>query len=81
MTINGLKKILDKLCADGRGRYAVCVDKDTFRHPCEADGTTILNVETVDFEPVLQSDDDGGIKINKDGTESHRQCLVFKGGT
>lgn len=64
---------------NGAGRRPVCVSKTTFTHPCEGDGATILNVQDAFLQMIPQSDDDGGTKINKDGSESMRGCLVLVG--
>ena len=78
-TVNQLKKRLDKLADDGYGKCPVAVSKTTFRDPCEDDGCTILNVEGIGVVRVPQSDGDGCIKVNKDGSESSRLCVVLAG--
>jgi hypothetical protein len=64
--------LLGKMIANGEGRRPVCISKTTFTHPCEGDGATILNVQ----DAFLQM---GGTKVNKNGSESMRGCLVLVG--
>lgn len=79
MTISKLHQRLGKMIANGAGRRLVCVSKTTFTHPCEGDGCTILDVQDAFLQMIPQSDGDGGTKINKDGSESMRGCLVLVG--
>lgn len=79
MTIAALHRILDRYIAAGSGRARVCVDKESFTHPLEADGCRILDVHMAEVRHVLICDDDGGIKQNKDGTEASRTCFVLYG--
>lgn len=80
LTVGRLHKILGEMVADGRARRPICINKDSFWHPLESDGVVILDVTEVKEQCVIQSDDDGGAKTNKDGTESLRQCVVLGGG-
>lgn len=80
MTINQLHKYLGKLIDAGNGRRRVCVDKETFYHPLEADGATVLEVNEAGMSYINNLDDDGGVKINKDGTESMTLVCVLGGG-
>lgn len=80
ITVAALHKKLSALLAAGHERKPVCIDKSTFHHPLEQDGAVVLNVETVcnpTFIPY--ADDDGGTKINKDGSESGRYVVLLKG--
>jgi len=79
MTINKLQKLLAKLIEEGHGRKRVCVDKATFKHPLEEDGAVILGVEAAAIQIFPMLDDDGGVKILADGTESRHTALVFRG--
>jgi hypothetical protein len=79
ITVGKLHKFLGELVAKGHARKPVCIDKATFHHPLESDGATILEVEKGRFMWIPMIDDDGGVKQNKDGTESGRQCLVLRG--
>lgn len=80
ITVARLHKLLGKMIEDGHGRKPVCIAKQTFTHPCEDDGITILNVRGVkDPMWIARSDDDGGTKWNKDGTESGTVCIVLVG--
>ena len=81
ITVSALYKKLEKLVKEGHGRKPVCIDKSSFSHPCEEDGAVVIGVEEVTrphWIPTL--DDDGGQKINKDGSESGRAVMVLKGG-
>lgn len=78
-TVNQLKKRLDALVASGYGRLPVVVSKSTFTHNCEGDGVTILDVTGSGTVRVPNSDDDGGTKYNKDGSESSRLCYMLVG--
>ena len=78
-TVDRLISTLVKLRDQGHGRKPVCVSKTTFIHNCENDGVTILEVAGVGLMLITNSDDDGGTKWNKDGTESRRFCVVLAG--
>ena len=79
MTLNQLYKRLGKLIEKGHGRKAVCVDKESFRDNRESDGCTILDIVCVDVRFIVNADDDGGAKINKDGTENGSARIIFGG--
>lgn len=81
MTLNQLKKHIDKLVAKGAGRYRVSVAKESFRDNREADGCTILPVEHVDTDWIPDADDDGGTATNKDGTVRGRWIVVLGGAS
>lgn len=81
VTVNQLYKQLGDLIKDGEGRRRVCVAKDSFHHNCETDGVTILEVAGLQVEMVHNSDDDGGTKVNKDGSESYSRLCVLYGGS
>ena len=79
-TVAALHKTLGKLVAAGHGRKPVQVNKATFTHPCEMDGTVILDIVEVQgpkWIPIC--DDDGGTKWNKDGTESGKTVVILAG--
>jgi hypothetical protein len=80
VNVSQLHKTLGALIAVGHGRKPVCVNKFSFSHPLEADGAVILDVEAVEGPHfVAMTDDDGGTKWNKDGTESGRMTVILKG--
>lgn len=80
MTINQLHKITSDLIAKGAGRRAVCIAKDTFSHPLEPDGCTILDVESAELKIYELMDADGGSDCRKDGTVKTRTSLTLFGG-
>ena len=79
MTVGKLHRILGELITAGHGRKPVCVAKETFVDNRESDGVTILNLYTVRRERIAMADDDGGIAINKDGSEKSRAVVVLGG--
>ncbi|MEM9414963.1 MAG: hypothetical protein AAGA29_05725 [Planctomycetota bacterium] len=80
MTAKQLHDLLGVLIQQGHARKPVRVDKSSFRHPLEDDGCVILDIEKVTLRSVPNIDDDGGSKMNKDGSESYRQTIVLDGG-
>lgn len=79
-TVARLHKHLGELIAEGHGRKPVCVDKSTFGHPLEEDGAVILDVAHVGpVRWIGMADDDGGTKVNKDGTEAGRYVIIISG--
>lgn len=81
MTVTKLHRLLGEQIKKGNGRKPVCISKETFRHNCESDGVTILEVCTVALKWVPTADDDGGGKYNQDGTEAGRQTVVLGGSS
>jgi hypothetical protein len=80
MTVQRLHKQLGALIEAGHGRKTVCVDKESFSHPLEADGAVILDVLCVDGPKWIGiSNDDGGTNWNKDGTESSKHVVILSG--
>lgn len=79
MNINKLHKITAEIIAKGGGRRGVCISKDTFTHKLEADGTTILSVESGSLESFEMADDDGGTKTRADGSTVYGMALVLAG--
>lgn len=79
MTVTQLYRLLGALVAEGKGRQQVCIDKATFRHNCESDGVTILQVRSVEERWVPLSDDDGGIATTAKGRERGSSCAVLYG--
>lgn len=79
MTAYKLHKELSKLIEQGHARKPVTIDKETFIHPLECDGAMILPVDFFVVEWIPNADDDGGVKINKDGSESGKVNVVLKG--
>lgn len=80
MTINQLHKLTGKLIAQGAGRRAVCISKDTFKHPLESDGATILDVSSASLKVFEMMDDDGGGKTLANGRTATKAALVLEGG-
>lgn len=80
MTVARLHKILGSMIEAGNGRRPVCVDKESFYHPLEADGATILHVTDADAKTINMTDDDGGTAVNADGSERLRKVFVLGGG-
>ncbi len=80
MTVARLHKLLCAMLELGQGRRPVCVNKESFYHPCEIDGAVILDVTEATAKTICIADDDGGIAYNKDGSEKTRKVLVLGGG-
>lgn len=78
MTLNRLCKILNALRAE-HGRCRVSVAKESFRDNRENDGCTILMVDGVDVRWINDADDDGGMAVNKDGSERGRTTVILFG--
>lgn len=81
MTIAMLHRLLGAMVAAGHGRKPVCIDKATFTDPRENDGPMILPVCEMELKWVLDAGEDGGIAVNKDGTERGRTTLVLGGSS
>lgn len=80
LTVHSLHKALTELIDAGHGRKPVCIDKSTFSHVLESDGAVILPVEKVSKVTwVPNADDDGGTKMNSDGSESGRFMVILSG--
>ncbi len=81
MTVAALHN-LGALIEAGHGRKPVAVNKASFTHNCEDDGTVILDLQGVEGPIWIgTSDDDGGTKWNKDGTESGKKLVVLYGNS
>lgn len=81
MTVARLHKLLGALIESGHGRKPVLVNKSSFYHPCEDDGVLMQDLACVKGPKWIPiSDDDGGTKFNKDGTESGKEVVVLDGG-
>lgn len=80
MTVSKLHKRLGEMIEAGYGRRPVCVNKESFFHPLENDGVLILDVTEAKSDVINMADDDGGISINKDGSEKIRKVVVLSGG-
>lgn len=81
MTVGRLHRFLGAMVKAGHARKPVAVNKSTFSHPLEQDGVAVLNVEKAELDWIPQSDDDGGTKVNKDGTEHGKWNVVLSGGS
>ena len=79
MTVAKLHRFLGAMIEAGHGRKPVTVNKRTFSHPLEQDGVSILNVHSAELDWIPQGDDDGGTKVNKDGTEHGKWNVVLTG--
>jgi hypothetical protein len=80
MNVNQLHKALGALIEQGHGRKPVCIAKLSFTDPLEEDGANILPVEHVTGpEWIYKTDDDGGVKINKDGSEAQTRIVILRG--
>lgn len=79
MTVKALHKLLGALIEQGHGRKPVLVNKPTFEHNLEGDGCVMLDVCGIEKSWVYTVDEDGGTKINQDGSESGRTCVVLYG--
>lgn len=78
MTLNRLCKILNALRAE-HGHCRVSVDKSSFQDNRESDGCTVLMVHGADVRWINDADDDGGIAVNKDGSERGRTTVILFG--
>lgn len=81
MTLNKFIKVLIEIRDNGNGHKPVFVDKKSFSHALESDGAYIIGLEDANVRWVNFLDDDGGIKFNKDGSESGRNIVVLSGGS
>lgn len=79
MTIAKLHKLLGKLVESGHGRVQVCVNKETFKDPREADGVVMLPISGAILRYIGMANDDGGILENADGSERHQNTLLIYG--
>lgn len=79
MTLNKLHKLLGELIERGHGRKQVLVAKESFRDNREADGCTYLPVCKVDTDWIGLADDDGGMAVNKDGSERGSWSVILGG--
>jgi len=79
LTVRQLYKFMGKLIEDGHARKRVVVRKDTFTHPLEADGCTVLEVTHASMNSHLMLDDNSYTKTLADGTESERVALTLCG--
>ncbi len=73
MTAGKLIKLLSKC----NPRSKVVIFKETFRHTLQE--VAMFDLEKIEEESILQSDDDGGTAVNKDGSERYKTCVVMKG--
>lgn len=81
MTVNQLYKRLGKLIECGYGIVTVSVAKETFKDNRENDGCTILQLEGLGVRRINLADDDGGTKINKDGSEASKLVCMLVGSS
>jgi hypothetical protein len=79
-TVAALHKELGALIAAGQGRKPVCILKDTFPSPMEADGANVIAVEAVTGPQFIATmDDDGGTKYNRNGSEAGKLVVLLRG--
>ncbi len=77
MTLNAFIKKLQKLQAKGHGKYRMGVDKESL---FDGNGSWVIcTIEEASAEAIYQSNDDGGIYVNKDGSERIRNTIVLRG--
>jgi hypothetical protein len=77
MTLDALIKALLKMQAKGYGHAKVTCDKSTL---FDGNGCwEVCDIRSVKPERVVQSDGDGSTKLNRNGTEHTRLCVVFSG--
>lgn len=83
MTLKKLHAAMTKLLAEHpcTGRMQVTVNKPTFRHPLEIDGCVYLDVSGVTWDAIYVADDDGGTKMNRDGSERMKTVVVLFGNS
>lgn len=79
MTVGRLHKLLTKMIEQGHSRACCTIYKNTFAH--NLDEVCIHEIRGVNVELVVQCDDDGGSKINRDGSEAYRLNAVFYGAS
>lgn len=80
-TVSRLHKVLGELIEQGHGRKPVQINKQSFQNVLEDDGVVIMDIETVEGPSwITMSDDDGGTKWNRDGSEAGRNVIILKGG-
>lgn len=79
MTVERLYRLLQKEISQGHGKKPIVVSKTTFIHNCEADGCTLFDIAGVETKWTYNADDDGRIRVNKDGTESGRVRVILYG--
>ena len=78
MQVRTLYRKLGQLIADGEGYKDVVAAKESFSHPLEGDGATILPVESIKIETYPVLSEDGGT-THDDGSEKFKTSLVFRG--
>lgn len=79
-TVARLHKELGKLIEQGHGRKPVHINKQSFHHILEDEGVVIMDIESIEgprWIPI--SDDDGGTKWNRDGTEAGMRVVILRG--
>lgn len=81
MTINQLHELTGNLIQKGLGykRMGVCIDKESYRSNLENDGVRIFVVDFAEIRNYPIVDPDGGIAVNKDGTEKTKTSLILFG--
>lgn len=77
MTVAELHRRLEKLLLLGHGRMKVYVDIESYREPL---GLSHQPVQGVGLKTLYVADDDGGVAINKNGTERVMNCVSLAGG-
>jgi RNase adaptor protein for sRNA GlmZ degradation len=79
-TVARLHKLLGELVANGHGRKPVVINKRTFKHPLEDEGCVMIDVRSIEGPRwICTLDDDGGSKINADGSEAGKRVVVLIG--
>lgn len=78
MTLNRLIKLLQAQQAM-HGHRHVHVEKDSFNHPLDKDGSMMIPVESVDVQWVTLVDGDGFAETTKAGRERGSVLVVLRG--
>lgn len=78
MTLNRFIKLLRAQQAM-HGHRHVHVEKDSFTHPLDKDGSMMLQVESVDVQWVTLVDGDGFAETTKAGRERGSVLVVLRG--
>lgn len=80
MTVNALRRLLDRAAAEGKGRMPVLVFKRTFKDAREGDGLCMFHVESIATRDYLLLDENG-YGVHGDGKEHWRSGIVLAGNT
>jgi hypothetical protein len=78
MTAKQLVKQLNKIIST-HGNLQICADHETLKARLGGlkNDCAIVDVADLNFAWIYIADDDGGIALNKNGTEKMRQCFIL----